>query len=132
MAETYGITELAREFKVTTRAIRYYEDKGMIAPARQGQRRIFGPRDRVRLRLIMRGKRLGFSLDEVREMLDLYEVGPGEIAQLSLFLAKIKQRRAVLRQHQRDVETKLEEMDKLEEQCARLLADREAAHTGAG
>ncbi len=65
MAETYGIRDLAREFGVTTRTIRFYEYKGLLAPVRQGQRRIYAPRDRVRLKLIMRGKRLGFSLEEI-------------------------------------------------------------------
>ena len=73
----YGIADLAREFDVTTRTLRFYEDEGLIAPARKGQRRIFSQRDRVRLKLILRGKRLGFSLGEIREIIDLYDAPPG-------------------------------------------------------
>ena len=89
MSETYGIAELAREFDVTTRTVRFYEDKGLLAPLREGQRRVYAPRDRVRLRLIMRGKRLGFSLDEIRQLIDLYDVDPSEVMQLRHFLDKI-------------------------------------------
>ena len=81
MAETYGIAELAREFGVTARTIRHYEDEGLIAPLRDGQRRVYRPRDRTRLRLILRGRRLGFALAEVREIVDLYDAAPGEIGQ---------------------------------------------------
>lgn len=128
MTETFGIADLAREFDVTTRTIRFYEDRGLIEPARDGQRRIYTPRDRVRLRLIMRGKRLGFSLDEIREMIDLYDVGPGEIAQLRLFIAKIRERRDLLEQQKQDIAVLLAEMDGIEEQCTSLLADQEALH----
>ena len=96
MSEAYGIAELAREFGVTTRTIRYYEDKGLLSPRRKGQRRVYAPRDRVRLRLIMRGKRLGFSLDEIRELIDLYDVDPSEATQLRHFLDKISEHKAVL------------------------------------
>src|SRR5215470_14186477 len=77
MAERFTITQLSREFDVTTRTIRFYEDEGLLAPERRGQARIYGPRDRVRLRLILRGKRLGFSLSEIKEILDLYDREPG-------------------------------------------------------
>lgn len=128
MSETFGIADLAREFDVTTRTIRFYEDRGLIEPDRDGQRRIYTPRDRVRLRLIMRGKRLGFSLDEIREMIDLYDVGPGEIAQLRLFIAKIRERRDLLEQQKQDIAVLLAEMDGIEEQCTSLLANQEAMH----
>ena len=128
MSETFGIADLAREFDVTTRTIRFYEDRGLIEPTRDGQRRVYTPRDRVRLRLIMRGKRLGFSLDEIRQMIDLYDVGPGEIAQLRLFIAKIRERRALLELQQQDIVILLAEMDGIEEQCASLLAEQEAVH----
>ena len=94
MAERFTITQHSREFDVTTRTIRFYEDEGLIAPERRGQARIYGPRDRVRLRLILRGKRLGFSLSEIKEILDLYDREPGEAGQLRHFLAKIAERRA--------------------------------------
>ena len=96
MSETYGIAELAREFDVTTRTIRFYEDKGLLVPLREGQRRVYAPRDRVRLRLIMRGKRLGFSLDEIRQLIDLYDVDPSEVMQLRHFLDKIHEHKETL------------------------------------
>ncbi len=126
MSSSYGISELAREFNVTTRTIRFYEDKALLAPERQGQRRVYSPRDRVRLRLIMRGKRLGFSLDEIREMIDLYDDDPSEVAQLRLFLAKIRERQAVLSQQQADIAAILEELSKLENQSAELLRKKES------
>lgn len=125
MSETYGIAELAREFDVTTRTIRFYEDKGLLTPLRKGQRRVYAPRDRVRLRLIMRGKRLGFSLDEIREMIDLYDVDPSEVTQLRHFLDKIRQRKAALVGQQRDIAETLSEMARIEAQCASLLSDKE-------
>jgi len=125
MSETYGIAELAREFDVTTRTIRFYEDKGLLKPLRKGQRRVYAPRDRVRLRLIMRGKRLGFSLDEIREMIDLYDVDPSEVTQLRHFLDKIRERKAALARQQRDIAETLAEMARIEAQCATLLADKE-------
>ena len=125
MSETYGIAELAREFDVTTRTIRFYEDKGLLKPLRKGQRRVYAPRDRVRLRLIMRGKRLGFSLDEIREMIDLYDVDPSEVTQLRHFLDKIHERKAALAGQQRDIDETLAEMARIEAQCTVLLADKE-------
>ena len=127
MTNTYGIAELAREFNVTTRTIRFYEDKDLLTPERQGQRRVFSARDRVRLRLIMRGKRLGFSLDEIREMIDMYDDDPSEVAQLRLFLAKIRERQAVLTQQQADIAEILSELDRLEDQSSKLLQEKEAA-----
>ncbi len=122
---TFGIAQLAREFGVTTRAIRFYEDKGLLTPERDGQRRVYGPRDHVRLRLIMRGKRLGFSLDEIREMIDLYDVDPSEVSQLRLFIDKLRARREQLRRQQEDIQETLSELDRLEQQSSALLAERE-------
>lgn len=123
--ETCGIAELAREFDVTTRTIRFYEDQGLITPRRAGQRRVYAPRDRVRLKLIMRGKRLGFSLDEIREIIDLYDVDPTERTQLRLLLGKIAERRAALTRQQRDIDSLLGELDTLEERCSGLLEAKE-------
>ena len=124
MSEAYGIAELAREFGVTTRTIRYYEDKGLLSPRRKGQRRVYAPRDRVRLRLIMRGKRLGFSLDEIPELIDLYDVDPTEATQLRHFLDKISERKAVLVRQQADIAETLSEMRRIEVQCTRLLSEK--------
>ena len=131
MAETYGIRDLAREFGVTTRTIRFYEDKGLLAPVRQGKRRIYAPRDRVRLKLIMRGKRLGFSLEEIGEIIDLYDTDPTEVSQLRLFLEKIAGRRAVLARQQRDIAAIVGELDGLKAQCSQLLRRKERAAAGA-
>ena len=124
MSEAYGIAELARKFGVTTRTIRYYEDKGLLSPRRKGQRRVYAPRDRVRLRLIMRGKRLGFSLDEIRELIDLYDVDPSEATQLRHFLDKISEHKAVLVRQQADIAETLSEMRRIEVQCTRLLSEK--------
>jgi len=125
--QAFGIAELAKEFGVTTRTIRFYEDRGLLTPERKGQRRVYSPRDRVRLRLIMRGKRLGFSLNEIREMIDLYDDDPSEIAQLRLFLDKIRERQAVLRQQQADIAAICEELGRLEGESSRLLMEKEKA-----
>lgn len=121
MSETYSIAQLAKEFDVTTRTIRFYEDKGLISPERRGQRRVYHPRDRVRLQLVMRGKRLGFSLEEIREMIDLYDADPTEAAQLNLFLAKLRERRASLELQRMDIDTVISEIREREEQCEKLL-----------
>ncbi len=119
--QTWTITDLAREFDLTTRAIRFYEDQKLIAPARRGQARIYGPRDRTRLKLILRGKRLGFSLGEVAEIIGLYEAEPGEVGQLEFFLRKIAERRRLLEQQREDIEVTLEELEAVEANCHRRL-----------
>ncbi len=118
---SYGIADLAQEFDVTTRTIRFYEAEGLIAPARQGQHRIFRPRDRVRLKLILRGKRLGFSLGEIREIIDLYDRAPGEAGQLRFFLGKIRERRAILERQRTDIADALHELGEVEQRCAAQL-----------
>ncbi|MBO6520998.1 MAG: MerR family DNA-binding transcriptional regulator [Rhodospirillales bacterium] len=125
MGETYGIADLAKEFGVTTRTVRFYEDKGLIAPAREGQRRIYSPRDRVRLRLIMRGKRLGLTLDEIAELMDLYDVDPSEVTQLKQFIDVIRDRKTVLEGQKKDIEETLAEMTRLERQCTQLLSQKQ-------
>ena len=122
MSDSYSITDLAREFDVTTRTIRFYEDQELIEPERQGQTRIYSQRDRVRLRLIMRGKRLGFSLKEIRDLLDLYDGDRSEITQLTTLVTKINERRDALRTQREDIDATLEELDKLEETCQAELA----------
>ena len=124
MPNSFTIAELAREFGVTTRTIRFYEDKNLISPERQGQRRVYSPRDRIRLRLIMRGKRLGFSLDEIAGMIDLYDVDPSETAQLTHFLEKIRERQAALRRQQKDITDILDELVRREQECEDLLRQK--------
>lgn len=130
MTETYTITDLAQEFDVTTRAIRFYEDQGLLTPERRGQQRVYTARDRTRLKLILRGKRLGFSLGEVAEMFELYDTEPGEAGQLRFFLAKIAERRGSLEQQREDIEVTLGELDSVEERCRDRL--RQLERTGAG
>ena len=125
MTDTFGIAELAGEFDVTTRTIRFYEDKGLLSPARKGQRRVYTSRDRVRLRLIMRGKRLGFSLEEIREMVDLYDVDPTEVAQLRHFIDKIHERKAILERQQVDIAETLSEINRIDAQCSSLLSEKQ-------
>lgn len=120
---TYSITELAQEFDVTTRAIRFYEDQGLLRPERQGQTRIYSARERTRLKLVLRGKRLGFSLGEIKEIFDLYDSEPGEAGQLDHFLRKIAERRAMLAQQREDIEVTLEELDAVEARCRERLAE---------
>ena len=121
MSETWTITELAQEFDVTTRTIRFYEDKGLIAPERLKQRRIYHPRDRVRLQLVMRGKRLGFSLDEIQEMIELYDADPTESAQLKMFIIKLRERRKLLQRQRNDINKVISEIREREQQCEKLL-----------
>ncbi|MHA1537764.1 MAG: MerR family transcriptional regulator [Alphaproteobacteria bacterium] len=121
--ESYSIAELAREFDITTRAIRYYEDQGLLAPARRGQARIYAQRDRTRLKLILRGKRLGFSLAEVAEIIELYDNQPGETGQLDFFLAKIAGRRGLLEQQREDIAVIFEELEVVEQRCRERLAE---------
>ena len=122
MGSTYTITDLAREFGVTTRTIRHYEDEGLLNPAREGSSRIFTPRDRVRLKLALRGKRLGFSLQEIKELFDLYDLSKDERHQLEAFLAKLEKRKALLDQQREDVEVMLHEVEFFAAQCRKLLA----------
>jgi DNA-binding transcriptional MerR regulator len=122
MPSTFSITELAREFGVTTRTIRHYEEQGLLNPAREGTSRIFGARDRVRLKLALRGKRLGFSLGEIRELFELYDLAKDEKKQLETFLAKLERRRALLQQQREDIEVMLNEINFFAGQCRRLLA----------
>ena len=128
MAATHTISDLAREFGVSTRTIRHYEEKGLLSPARQGTSRVFSPRDRVRLKLALRGKRLGFSLNEIKELFDLYDRSRDERQQLEAFLAKLDRRKGLLQQQREDIEVMLSEVDFFAAQCRKLLAqDAKAA-----
>ncbi|MFC9693746.1 MerR family DNA-binding transcriptional regulator [Kribbella sp. NPDC056951] len=117
MPETWTIAELAAEYDVTLRTIRFYEDRGLLTPERRGTVRIYHPRDRVRLGLILRGKRLGFSLDEIATIVDMYDAEPGEAGQLEYLLAQITTRRADLEQRRQDLEQTLQDLAEVEARC---------------
>jgi len=122
---TYTITELAREFDVTARAIRFYEDQGLLSPSREGaggRNRVYTPRDRTRLKLTLRGKRLGLSLAEIKSLVDMYETPKDTSAQLHRFLAVLSQHRETLEQQREDIEMSLAEVTSHEDECKRLLA----------
>jgi DNA-binding transcriptional MerR regulator len=126
---TYTITELAREFGVTTRTIRFYEDQGLLRPAREGRHRIYSHRDRVRLKLTLRGKRLGFSLSEIKELFDLYDARD-ETAQLQQFLVILDKRKMELQQQRRDIDAMLAEIETFEKQCRRIMEERLGQRAG--
>jgi DNA-binding transcriptional MerR regulator len=117
VASELTIAQIAREYGVTHRTVRFYEDRGLITPERRGTRRIYHPRDRVRLGLILRGKRLGFSLEEITRIVDMYDEQPGEAGQLRYLLAQIEDRRSDLEQRRQDVLAALEELAELERRC---------------
>ena len=121
--QTFGISELATEFDITPRAIRFYEDQGLLAPERLGSGgvRIYSARDRTRLKLTLRGKRLGLSLSEIRELIDMYDSAKDETAQLTKFLQVLKDHRAQLIQQREDIETQLQEIGAFEVQCRKRL-----------
>ena len=121
-SSTWSITELAREFGVTLRTIRHYEDVGLITPERRGSSRVFHTRDRIRLQLILRGKRLGFSLPEIRTIVNMYDEQPGEAGQLQYLLDQIDVRRAELDQLRRDIDETMEELARVEDRCREDLA----------
>jgi DNA-binding transcriptional MerR regulator len=114
---TWTITELADEFGVTLRTVRHYEDVGLISPERRGTSRLFHTRDRIRLQLILRGKRLGFSLPEIRTIVNMYDEQPGEAGQLRYLIEQIDVRRAELEQMRRDIDETMAELDRVEARC---------------
>jgi DNA-binding transcriptional MerR regulator len=136
MPQQYSITELAREFDVTPRAIRFYEDQGLLSPSREGAsglRRVYSSRDRTRLKLTLRGKRLGFTLVEIRALLDLYDSPTDTVPQLHAFLTTIAEHREVLERQLEDLTATLEDLAQYEVQCRAMLAEGEGqaltAHT---
>ena len=119
---TWTIGELASEFDTTLRTIRFYEDRGLLNPERQGTTRVFHDRDRVRLQLILRGKRLGFTLDEIAHVINMYDETPGRRGQLEFLIADIDKRRHALLAKRRDLDESLSELDELEARCRADLA----------
>ncbi|MBL8376683.1 MAG: MerR family DNA-binding transcriptional regulator [Burkholderiales bacterium] len=126
MSHSFTITELAREFDITPRAIRFYEDQGLLAPSRQGsaKSRVYSNRDRTRLKLTLRGKRLGLALSEVRELLDMYESPRDEAAQLTKFLEVMGHHRGLLERQREDIEAQLGELAAFETRVRKRLAER--------
>jgi len=122
---TFSIGELAREFDLTTRAIRFYEDCGLIEPRRVGRRRVYTARDRTRLKLTLRGKRLGLTLAEVKELVDMYESPRDTQPQLRKFLAVLAVHREQLEQRMADLAATLDEVRAHEREARRLLGDGE-------
>jgi DNA-binding transcriptional MerR regulator len=121
MTASYSISDLARELDITTRTIRFYEEQGMLMPERRGQERIYSAKDRVALKLILRGKRIGFSLAECRELIELYDPSSGNHKQLYSMLAKIAERREQLEQQLLDIQQMQLELDTAEERCRAAL-----------
>lgn len=122
----YTITELAREFDITPRAIRFYEDQGLLSPKREGaggRTRVYSSRERTRLKLTLRGKRLGLSLQEIKALVDMYESPKDTAAQLKLFLTVLAQHRETLERQREDLEVTLAEIAAHEEECLRLLEE---------
>jgi DNA-binding transcriptional MerR regulator len=120
--QTWSITDLAEEFGVTLRTLRHYEDVGLLTPERRGSRRVFHPRDRIRLQLVLRGRRLGFSLPEIRTIVNMYDEQPGEAGQLHYLLEQIEVRRAELDRLRRDIDDTLRELDEVADRCRQDLA----------
>ena len=125
-SQTYSITELAQEFDITPRAIRFYEDHGLLTPERRsaGGARIYSSRDRTRLKLTLRGKRLGLTLSEIRELIDMYDSAKDETPQLVKFLEVLKNHRTQLMQQREDIETQLKEIGAFEAQCRKRLNEK--------
>ena len=123
MSSTYSISDLARELDITPRAIRFYEEQGMLSPERRGLERIYSARDKVSLKLILRGKRIGFSLAECKELIELYDPASGNRKQLETFMDKIAERRLQLEQQLLDIQQMQLELDTAEERCQIAISE---------
>jgi DNA-binding transcriptional MerR regulator len=121
--QQYSIGELSRLFDITARSIRFYEEQELLVPERQGQSRIYHLKDKVRLKLILRGKRLGFSLAEIKTLFDLYDTNLNSAAQLETMLALTEQKRAVLNQQLNDIQMLMNELDDVEARCRDELTE---------
>lgn len=122
--ETYTIGELAREFGVTLRALRFYEDRGLLTPKRRGQTRLFSRRDRARLKLVLMGKRVGFSLGEIREMLNLYDLKDGQVTQLQVALEKFREQIRSLEQQRADIDQAIADLNRTCDVVSGMLKER--------
>lgn len=119
---TYTISELAREFGITTRTIRFYEEKGLVTPSRDGQKRLFSPADRVRIKLILRGKRIGMTLKECVDFIDMYDPAHNNEDQLHSLITDVKGRRDRLLQQKQDIDDMLAGLDEVQKLCQASLA----------
>ncbi len=128
----WSIAEIADEFAVTHRTLRHYEELGLLAPERRGTARVFHRADRVRLSLVLRGKRLGFPLEEIHRIVTMYDDHPGEAGQLRYLLGQVDDRRAELLQRRADIDQLLAELEELERRCREELAAMPSVPVGAG
>lgn len=124
MDELYTVNQLAEELGITPRTLRFYEAKGLLSPRRVGNNRVYSKRDRARLKLILRGKRLGFSLEEIKEYLDLYNVDPSQQEQMRVLLTRIRERLDALAQQRQDLEATVSELKEIETQVVGALKER--------
>ncbi|MAZ84821.1 MerR family DNA-binding transcriptional regulator [Pseudohoeflea suaedae] len=123
MNRFYTITELTREFGISTRTLRYYEDEGLIQPERRGRTRLYRSADRHLIQEILRGRRVGLSIAEIREIIQVYKDPPGEAGQLRLLMRKVEEKREELRQKRKDIDDTLTELDNIEDSCLARLAE---------
>ena len=128
----FSISDLAKEFEVTTRTIRFYEEKGLLKPKRQGNTRIFSTADRIRLKLILRGKRLGFSLDESHDIIGMYEPATENSRQLEMLLGKIRKKQLRLELQKKEINTMLKDLRNTEAICRNALSDSTASAAAVG
>lgn len=124
---TFTIGELAKEFGVTLRTLRFYEDKGLLNPKRDGLNRLYNRRDRARLKLVLMGKKVGFSLNEICDMLDLYDLRDGQVVQLRVALDKFNQQIGILQEQKQNIEQAIDELSRTVEVVSGMLKEREAA-----
>lgn len=125
---TYTISDLATEFDITTRTIRFYEEKGLLSPTRLGSTRIYQPSDRVKLKLILRGKRLGLTLDESLDIIELYDPAHGNVDQLQKLITKCREKSAQLERQYHDLEVMMLDLRNAEEKYQTALADATSSH----
>jgi DNA-binding transcriptional MerR regulator len=130
MKTVFTIGDLAREFGVTLRTLRFYEDRHLLSPRRQGLTRLYSRRDRARLKLVLLGKKVGFSLVEIKEMIDLYDLKDGHVLQLKVALEKFGRQQDVLRRQKEDIEQAIAELGRTMAVIAGMLHDKEAEEAG--
>lgn len=123
MTKLYSITEMTREFDISTRTLRFYEDEGLIHPERRGRTRLYRPADRHLIAQILRGRRIGFTIAEIREIIQVYNEPPGEVGQLKLLMKKVEEKRDSLRQKRKDIDETIGELDSIEEACLNRMAE---------